>query len=104
MRLGILGTGLLSAAFAENGFDAGDVAPNLAHPRGVFELPAGALEAQVEDLLRQIVDLRGQLVDGARPQIGGFHPLHGCATSPGRVTTRVAIGSFAAASSTASRP
>src|SRR5437870_1454227 len=103
MRLGMSGTSLLSAAFAENGLDAGDVAPDLAHPRGVFQLAAGALEAQVEDLLRQRFDLLGQLVDGACPDIGSRHPLHRCASSPGRVTKRVAIGSFAAASSKASR-
>src|SRR5262245_12603440 len=103
MRLGISGTGLLSAAFAENGFDAGDVAPHLAHPRGVFELTAGALKAQVDELLRQIVYLLRQFVDGARPQIGGFHALHDRTSSPGRATKRVAIGSFAAASSNASR-
>src|SRR5260370_35775272 len=93
----------LAAALAENGFDAGDVAPHLAHPRGVFELAAGALKTQVEDLLGQGVDLLGQLVDGARPNIGRLHPLHGRTSSPGRVTKRVAIGSFSAASPKAAR-
>src|SRR5260370_24700974 len=107
-RLGMLAPSLvlcerLAAALAENGFDAGDVAPDLAHPRGVFELAAGALKTQVEDLLGEGVDLLGQLIDRARPNIGRLHPLHGRTSSPGRVTKRVAIGSFAAASSKASR-
>src|SRR5256885_15956582 len=66
-----------AAPLAENGLDAGDVAPHLAHPRGVFELATGALETQVEDLLAERVDLFAQLIDGARPQVGGLHPLHG---------------------------
>src|SRR5437870_4149497 len=103
MRLGMSGTSLLSAAFAENGLDAGDVAPHLAHPRGILQLAAGALEAQIEDLLAERVDLFGQLVDAAGPQIGRFHALHGYAPSPSRVTKRVPIGNFAAASSKASR-
>src|SRR5512135_271355 len=93
----------LPATLVKDGLDAGDVAPHLAHPRGVFELTAGALKAQIEDFLAEGVDLLGQLVDGAGPQIGGFHPLHGCASSPWRVTKRVPIGNLAAASSKASR-
>src|SRR5205823_14578664 len=88
---------------AENGFDARDVAPHLAHPRGVFELAAGALKTQVEDFLAERVDLLGQLVFGASSQIGGFPTFHDASSSPGRVTKRVAIGNLAAASSKASR-
>src|SRR5947209_14539512 len=87
----------LTAPLAENGLDAGDVAPHLAHPRGVFELTAGALETQVEDLLAERVDLFGQFILAARAQIAGFSALHGCASSPVRLTKRVAIGNFAAA-------
>src|SRR6266478_2579373 len=67
----------LAAALAENSLDARDVAPHQAHPRSIFELPAGALETQVENLPAERVDLFGQLVDRPRPQVGGFHSLHG---------------------------
>src|SRR5947209_3120331 len=60
----------LAAAFAENGLDAGDVAPHLAHPRRVLQLTAGALEAQIEDLLAERIDLFGQLVPRAGAQVG----------------------------------
>src|SRR5881398_210957 len=108
MRLGILcplrRLGRRRAApLAENGLDAGDVAPHLAHPRGVFELATGTLETQVEDLLAERVDLFGQFILTARAQIAGFSALHGCASSPVRLTKRVAIGNFAAAKSKASR-
>src|SRR5437762_13157373 len=95
--------GRLAAPLAENGLDARDVAPHLAHPRGVFELTAGALETQVENFLAECVDLLGQLVLCASPQIGGFPNFHDASSSPGRVTKRVAIGNLAAASSKASR-
>src|SRR5947207_13722744 len=61
-----------AAPLAENGLDAGDVAPHLAHPRGVFELSAGALKTQVEDLLAERIDLFGQFILAARAQIAGF--------------------------------
>src|SRR5579872_2049832 len=93
----------LTPPFAEHGLDAGDVAPHLPHPRGVFELSARALEAQVENLLAHRFDLLGQLVVGAGADIGSLHPLHGAGSSPGRTIKRVAIGNFAAASSNASR-
>src|SRR5207237_5132384 len=100
MRFGIwypLRRGAL--ALAENSLDARDVAPHLAHPRRVFELAAGALETQVENFLAEGVELFGQLILAARAQIAGFPALHGCASSPVRVTKRVAIGNFAAAKS-----
>src|SRR6266567_5810225 len=82
MRFGILyPLGRGPAALAENGLDPRDVAPHLAHPRGVFELAAGALETQVENLTAEGVDLFGQLVDRAGPQVGGLHSLHGCTSS-----------------------
>src|SRR5437868_2138960 len=92
-----------AAPLAENGLDAGDVAPHLAHPRGVFELATGALETQVEDLLAERVDLFCQFILTARAQIAGFSALHGRASSPVRLTKRVALGNFAAAKSKASR-
>ena len=42
-------------------------------------------------------------LDGVTPQIAGLPALHGCASSPRRVTKRVPIGNLAAASSNASR-
>src|SRR5437870_5597829 len=93
----------LTAPLAENGLDAGDVAPHLAHPRGVFELTAGALETQVEDLLAERVELLAELIRGAGANIAGRHPFHECSSSPCRTTNRVAMGNLAAASSKASR-
>src|SRR3954453_15300117 len=97
----------LAAPLAENGFDARNLAPHLAHPRGVFELAAGALESQVEDFLAQIVDLFRQLVVAARAQVRGpgtlCAALHAVTSSACLVTKRVPIGSFAAANSNASR-
>src|SRR2546423_6224108 len=92
-----------AAPLAENGLDAGDVAPHLAHPRGVFELTAGALEPQVENFLAEGLQLLAEFVLAAGADVGRLITLHGYAPSPGRVTKRVAIGSFAAASSNASR-
>src|SRR5438552_18336058 len=92
-----------ASPLAENGLDARDVAPHLAHRRGVFELAAGALETQVENLPAQRVDLFGQLVERTGPQVGGLHSLHGSIPSPCRVTNLVPIGSLAAPSSKASR-
>src|SRR5436309_12365870 len=86
-----------AAPLAENCLDAGDVAPHLAHPRGVFKLTAGALETQVEDLLAERLDLFGQLVLRAGPQVAGFHALPDGTSSPRRDTQRVPSGSLAAA-------
>src|SRR5919205_4315490 len=60
-----------AAPLAENGLDARDVAPHLAHPRGVFELTAGALETQVENLLAERVELFAQFVLAARAHVAG---------------------------------
>src|SRR5579862_143202 len=95
--------GMLAAPLAENGLDAGDAAPHLAHPRGILQLPAGPLEAQVEDFLAEGFEFFGQFVGGAGPDVRGLHSLHGCASSPSRVTKRQPIGNLAAASSKASR-
>src|SRR5947209_18670273 len=93
----------LTAPLAENCLDAGDVAPHLSYPRGVFELTAGALKTQVEDLLAERVELLAEFVHGAGTYVAGLHPLHECSSSPWRITNRVAIGNLAAASSKASR-
>src|SRR5437764_9617844 len=76
-----------AAPLAENGLDAGDVAPHLAHPRGVFELATGALETQVEDLLAERVDLFGQFILAARAHLRLFCALRLCALSPAPMAT-----------------
>src|SRR5262249_3173625 len=92
-----LGRGAL--ALAQHGLDARDGAADVSHARGVLELPARLLEAQVEHFLGELLELGVKLVGGL-----GFHVLglHAPAPSPRRRTTLVAIGSFAAASSKAS--
>src|SRR5260370_4853717 len=81
----------LPAPLAENGLDAGDVPPHLAHPRGIFELAAGALKTQIEDLLAESLDLLAKLVLGAGAQVAGPHALPACSSSPWPDTARVAI-------------
>src|SRR5216683_1393877 len=100
MTLFLLLRGGRAGALAQDGLDPRDVATYLAHPRGVLELTAGALEAQVEGLLAEVLDLLLQLVGGLRPDIVR---LHADASSPSLVTKRVPIGSLAAARSKASR-
>src|SRR5579883_3537934 len=101
IRFGISSLSHLSArALGQDRLDARDVAPHLSHPRRVLELPARLLETQVEPLLAELIELGFELVIGLRTHI---RCLHGAASSPRRTTTRVAIGSFAEASSNASR-
>src|SRR5579872_3058098 len=69
--LGLLRRGLLG----QDGLDARDVAPDDADARGVLELTARALEAQVELLLLQLGELTRQLVVGLQAHIAGFHGL-----------------------------
>src|SRR6202000_3342081 len=72
-------------------------------PRGVFQLPGGALEAQVEALLLQIDDRVIHLIGAHRANIANFHLGHGYLPySAMRATKRVLIGSLAAASESAS--
>src|SRR6185369_7554100 len=95
---------LFRALLRGNGLDAGDVATGLAKPRGIFQLPCGALEAQVEALLLQIEHGVIHLVGAHRANIGGCHLGHGhFSYSAMRATKRVLIGSLAAASESASR-
>src|SRR5246500_584957 len=94
--------GLLGALLRADGLDAGDVAAGLLQPRGVFQLPGGALETQVEALLLQIEDGILHLVGGHRANVVDFHLGHH-RYSAIRSTKRVLIGSLAAARSSASR-
>src|SRR5262249_28021991 len=71
----------LAAPLTENGLDARDIAPHLAHSRRVFELTAGALKAQVEDLLAERLGLLGQFIVAAGAQIAGLSAFHGCCIS-----------------------
>src|SRR5437660_12924484 len=89
-RLGIAASSFLrglrgARALAEDGLDTGDVAPHLAHPRGVLELSAGPLEAQVERLLAEILELLLQLVGCLGPDVAR---LHAATSSPSRATKR----------------
>src|SRR5580692_6786446 len=75
VRFGILFLSALRrrALDARNGLQARDVAPHLAHARGIFQLSAGALEAQVEVLLLELEHFVVDLIDRHRPDIGRFH-------------------------------
>src|SRR5579862_462361 len=50
-----------------------DVAPDFAHTRGIFQLTAGTLEAQVEVLLLELEHFVVDLIDRHRSDIGRFH-------------------------------
>src|SRR5918999_2358767 len=64
---------LALALLPRDGLDAGDIAPDHAHPRGILELTRGALKAQVELLLLQLQHLVVELIDGHRSGVGSFH-------------------------------
>src|SRR5258708_38359657 len=68
-RSALLRRGLLG----QDGLDPRDVAAHHAHPRGVLELAAGALEAQVELLLLELGQLIRELVGGLQADVTGFH-------------------------------
>jgi hypothetical protein len=53
--------------------DAGDVAPHLAHARGVLELSARPLETQVERFLAEVDQHRVQLVVRLLPNVRSLH-------------------------------
>src|SRR5438270_2811406 len=89
------------ALLRSDGLDAGDVAARFAQPRGVLQLPGGALETQVEALLLQIEDGVVHLIGAHCADIGGFHLGHD-PHSAMRATKRVLIGRLAAASDSAS--
>src|SRR6195952_5980949 len=84
-----------------DGLDAGDIATGFTQPRGVFQLPGGALETQIEALFLQIDDGVVPLIVAHRADIGGLHLGH-INYSAMRATKRVLIGSLAAASESAS--
>src|SRR6516225_8546446 len=54
-------------------FYTGDVATNLAHPRGVLKLSGRTLEAQVELLLLQLCQLILELIERHLPDLLRFH-------------------------------
>src|SRR6478752_2950839 len=93
---------LLRALLRGDGLDTGDVAAGFAQPRGVLQLPGGALETQVETFLLQIEDRILHLVGAQGADIFHFHLGH-LGHSAMRATKRVLIGSLAAARSRASR-
>src|SRR5512138_1266469 len=92
---------LLRALLRGDGLDTGDIAAGFAQPRGVLQLPGGALETQVEALLLQIEDGVLPLVFSHRADVFDFHLGH-VTYSAIRATKRVLIGSLAAASASAS--
>src|ERR1700754_1324880 len=92
---------LLRALLRGDGLDAGDVATRFAQPRGVFQLPGGALETQIEAFLLQIEDGVIHLIGAHCADIGDFHLGHDNYSAM-RATKRVLIGSLAAASERAS--
>src|SRR5436305_9972432 len=103
VRFGIMGLLLLFRALLRgDGLDTGDVAAGFAQPRGVLQLPGGALETQIEALLLQIGDGVVHLVGTHGADIGNLHLGHH-RYSAMRATKRVLIGSLAAASDSASR-
>src|SRR5271156_1679297 len=97
--------GLGGALLRGDGFNPRDVATDDAHPRGIRQLAAGPLEAQVELLFLQPQRLVFELVLGHDLDVRqAFARLHRLSPySAMRWIKRVLIGSFAAASSNASR-
>src|SRR5258706_10673777 len=69
---------LLRALLRGDGLDAGDVAAGFTQPRGILQLPGGALETQIEALLLQIEDGVVHLIGAHCADIGGFFfcPYH----------------------------
>src|SRR6266702_7193011 len=92
---------LLRALLRGDSLDPGDVTAGLAPARGIFELPGGAVGAQVEALLLQIQDCVILLVGAQRADVFDLHLCHGHYSAM-RSTKRVLIGSLAAASVSAS--
>src|SRR3954454_889543 len=77
VRFGIAGLLLLlRARLRGDGLDTGDVAAGFTQPRGVLQLPGGALETQVETFLLQIEDGVLPLVCAHRADVFDFHVSH----------------------------
>src|SRR5512134_2713374 len=81
-----------------NRLDPGDVAPDLPHARCVLELARRRLKAQIELLLLQLEQLVAALIGRHGADLVRLHGLTSI-----RATTRVLIGSLAAASRSDSR-
>src|SRR4029077_10907261 len=102
VRFGILSPLLLLRGLVRGvGLDTGDIATGFTQPRGVLQLPGGALETQIEAFLLQIEDGVVHLVGAHCADIGGLHLGHGHHSAM-RATKRVLIGNLAAASDSAS--
>src|SRR5215831_17647134 len=85
---------------AQHGLDARQVAAQRLHLVGRIELPHRLLDPQPEQLVVEILLAQPQLV---RPEIADFPDLHTAFSSANRVANFVLMGSFAAASLSASR-
>src|SRR3954452_7556879 len=92
---------LLRALLRGDGLDAGDIATGFTQPRGVFQLPGGALETQIEPFLLQVEDGVLPLIVAHCANVGALHLGH-VNYSAMRATKRVLIGRLAAASDSAS--
>src|SRR5215472_4050507 len=66
-------TGRSGALLGRDRLDAGDVATDLTHPRGILELSGRTLKAQIELLFLELEHLVIELIDGHVSQIIGFH-------------------------------
>src|SRR5689334_9800999 len=82
----------LRTAFAKHGQDTGDVVAHDPEARGILELAARPLKAQIDLLLLQLDELIGQLVHRVIAKFGNFR--HGLISphAVSRATKRVAIG------------
>src|SRR5690554_4969186 len=70
IRLGIWSSLLRDRGFlGEHGLDASDLATDLAHLRGVFQLLSSALETQIELFFLQIDELIVEFVDRLCPNV-----------------------------------
>src|SRR5215470_4473451 len=103
IRFGILASllrlWLRRALLLRDRLDARDVASDRTHARCIFELSGRPLEAEIELLLLELEHLVVELIDSHRPKIFRLRHRHYSAI---RSTKRVLIGSFAAASASAS--
>src|SRR5258708_17500001 len=94
---------LRRAGLGGDGLGTGGIAARFTHPRGVLQLPGGALEAKIKALLLQIEDGVIHLIGAHCADIGGF-PLGHDHLPPSAMPAAkpLLIGRFAAASDTPS--